>query len=160
MDYEQDLTIDDSALDIEWLEQPRLMMKYIRYASQTSRDLDKAKENLDIVKAEMDLKIRSNPEKYGLEKITEAAIQNTILTSKQYQEVNQTMLDARYEAEMAKGAVRAMEQRKDALENLVRLHGQQYFAGPKVPRDLTWERQERQKKVDAGIAGKMMRRRV
>ena len=160
MNYEQDITIDDSALDIEWLEQPQLMIKYIRHASQTSRDLDKAKENLDIVKAEIDLKIRSNPEKYGLEKVTEAAIQNTILTSKQYQEVNQTMLDVKYEAEMAKGAVRAMEQRKDALENLVRLHGQQYFAGPKVPRDLTWERQERQKRVDAGVAGKMMRRRV
>ena len=160
MNYEQDITIDDSALDIEWLEQPRLFMKYARHSAEASRDLDKAKENLDIVKAEIDLKIRSNPEKYGLEKVTETAIQNTILTNKQYQETNQAMLDARYEAEMAKGAVRAMEQRKDALENLVRLHGQQYFAGPKVPRDLTWERQERQKKVDAGIAGKMMRRRV
>ena len=160
MNYEQDITIDDSALDIEWLEQPRLFMKYARHSAEASRDLDKAKENLDIVKAEIDLKIRSNPEKYGLEKVTETAIQNTILTNKQYQETNQAMLDARYEAEMAKGAVRAMEQRKDALENLVRLHGQQYFAGPKVPRDLTWERQERQKRVDAGVAGKMMRRRV
>ena len=160
MDYEKDIRIDETALDIEWLEQPRLFMQYARHSAEASRDLDKAKENLDIVKAEIDLKIRSNPEKYGLEKVTETAIQNTILTNKQYQETNQAMLDARYEAEMAKGAVRAMEQRKDALENLVRLHGQQYFAGPKVPRDLTWERQERQKRVDAGVAGKMMRRRV
>jgi hypothetical protein len=29
--------------------------------------------------------------------------------------------------------------RKAALENLVQLHGQQYFAGPKMPRDLKEE---------------------
>jgi hypothetical protein len=49
-----------------------------------------------------------------------------------------------------------MEQRKDALENMVRLHGQQYFAGPRIPRNLTEERQAKQKKADTQI--KMKRR--
>jgi len=33
-------------------------------------------------------------------------------------------------------AVRAMNVKKDALENMVKLLGMQYFAGPKEPRDL------------------------
>ena len=49
------------------------------------------------------------------------------------------VIDARYEFNTAKGAVRAVDQRKESLENLVRLHGQHYFAGPKIPRDLSSE---------------------
>ena len=158
MDYEKDITIDCEALEIEWLEQPIKMMKYARHAAETSRELDRVKENLDIVKAELDLKIRSNPEKYKLDKITEAAIQNTILLDPFYQKANKASLDARYESEMVKGALRAFDQRKDALENLVRLHGQQYFAGPKVPHDLTQLAQERQKKIDGGVAQRMRRK--
>jgi hypothetical protein len=56
-----------------------------------------------------------------------------------------------------------VDHRKSALENLVKLHGQQYFAGPMVPRDLTheWKNKQQQQKeeveVDKGI-GKSMRR--
>jgi hypothetical protein len=45
--------------------------------------------------------------------------------------------------------------RKAALENLVQLHGQNYFAGPKVPRNLSKERdekEERQKRVMTNIS--------
>ena len=51
---------------------------------------------------------------------------------------------------------------KTALENLVKLHGQQYFAGPSVPRDLSkeWERHERQKSVDAGVGKKLQWRKA
>jgi hypothetical protein len=69
----------------------------------------------------------------------------------------------KYEAEVLQGAVNAVDHRKDALENLVRLHGLQYFAGPKVPRNLSEEREyreEQQKKVDAGVAKKLMIRRT
>ena len=156
MNYEQDIQIDESSLDVEWLGQATLMMKYTKNSAMAFSDLDQTKEALDIVRAGIDLKIRNHPEEFGLEKTTEAAIQNTILLDKKYQEVNKVYLDARYEFEMAKGAVRAFEQRKDALENLVRLHGQQYFAGPKVPRDLAWEVEERQKRIDAKV--KIVRR--
>ena len=61
---------------------------------------------------------------------------------------------------MAQGAVYAFEQRKTSLENLVRLHGQQYFAGPKMPRDLRKEvdRRAQQRKADE-LVGKQMTRR-
>jgi hypothetical protein len=44
------------------------------------------------------------------------------------------------------------------LENLVQLHGQNYFAGPKVPRNLSKERdekEERQKRVIGNISQSM-----
>lgn len=153
MNYEQDIRIDETALDVEWLEQPSLMMKYARVAIEARKKLDQAKEALDVAKAELDKNIRSNPERFGLEKITEGAITSAILTHKDYAKANQEMIEAKYQTDMANAAVRAVEARKDALENLVRLFGQSYFAGPKMPRDLTHEAQQRhaQKKADSAI---------
>jgi len=50
-----------------------------------------------------------------------------------------------------------MAQRKDALENLVRLHGQQYFAGPKMPRDVQWERQQKIERSNDIVERKLTR---
>lgn len=157
MSYEKDIIIDDSSLDVEWLEQPSLMMKYARISAQTRRILDESKQNLDVVKAELDKDIRENPDDYGIGKITEGAITSAINTADEYKNAFKSYLDAKYETDMAQGAVRAFDARKDALENLVRLHGQQYFAGPKIPRDLAWERKEKEKKTDKGVASKLTR---
>jgi len=160
MNYEKDTQIDPDALDIEWLSQARLMMKYTRHAAETRMEADNEKERLDLVKAGLDKEIRLDPEKFDITKITESAIFNTIITQQKYIMANAKYIEARFEAEIAKGAVAAIEQRKTALENLVKLYGQQYFAGPKVPRDLSyeWEQKQKQKRVDTNVGKKMMRR--
>lgn len=161
MNYEKDITIDDSALDLEWLDQPKLMLKYAQYAAQLSMERDILKEQVDVVKAELDAEIRTDPEKFGLSKITEGAVSNTILVQEKYKQIMKDYLQSKYEADVAKGAVNAFEHRKNALENLVKLFGQQYFAGPKMPRNLSEERQfreEQQKQVDAGVGMKLKRR--
>jgi hypothetical protein len=162
MNYDDEIRIDDSALDVEWLEQPSLMMKYAHKAAEARRYLDQMKEKLELVKAEIDKDIRTQPEKFGIEKITENVVTNTIITQDRYKKANNTVIDAKFEVDIAQSAVIAISQRKDALENLVRLHGQQYFAGPKMPRDLNSEvakRQERQKEVSKEIAGNIKRTR-
>ena len=157
MNYEKDIKIDPDSLDIEWLEQASLMLKYTRYQAGLQLDEDEAKENLEFITAELDKEIRTNPEKFGIEKITEGVVRNTILLKDEYKEANKEYLTARFENNVGKGAVRSVDGRKTALENLVKLHGQQYFAGPKVPRDLSWEVKERQKRSDKGVAGKLKR---
>ena len=155
MDYEQDLTIDESALDVEWLQQARLMMQYGRYCSECKLEMDKAKEHLEVTKAELDKDIRANPDSFDLTKITEGVVSNTIILQPEHQEALDAYLNAKYEFDMALNAVRAIDQKKAALENLVRLHGQQYFAGPNVPRDISheWEQKQNQKSADTKISG-------
>ena len=136
LNYEDDIRIDEEMLDVEWIEQPTLFLKYASHLANTQRDLDDVKQKLDIMKAELDIEIRKNPSQFGIEKITEGAIQSAVLTNTGYQAMYEALLDTKYENDMAKNAVQAMNMRKDALENLVRLHGQSYFAGPKVPHNL------------------------
>lgn len=159
INYSEDIRIDESSLDVEWLDQPVKMLEYSRHAAEMRREMDRAKDALDLSKAELDRKIRTRPEKFGLEKVTEGAVVNAIIAHEDYQNALSDYNDARYENEVAQGAVRAFEQRKSALENLVKLFGQQYFAGPTLPRDLSNERLEieRNKRSDAGVAGKMKR---
>lgn len=152
--FEKDITIDENALDIEWLDQPALVLKYSQYAAKCKQLLDLAKENIDIKRAELDQKIRKNPEKYKIDKVTETAISNAILLDEDFQEIKNEYIDKKYEAEMAQAAVWALQDKKAALENLVRLNGQSYFAGPSVPRDLSREAQKRKDQYEANAAVK------
>ncbi|MCK9520636.1 MAG: hypothetical protein M0R74_16675 [Dehalococcoidia bacterium] len=139
LNYETDTFIDMTALDIEWLRQPDLMLRYARYMAEAKKGLDEAKERLDVGKARIEMNIRTYPESFNLSKLTEGAIQSTLLLQEEYQKLSKEYIDARYEYDVAAAAVRAIDQKKTALENLVRLLGASYFAGPQVPRDLTSE---------------------
>ena len=162
MSYEDDIRIDETALDVEWLNQPRLCLKYSQELAQAKKEVDRAKEKLDVVRAKIDQEIRKEPLTFGMEKITEASVQSNIVIHKLYRSAETGLTDAKYKSEMIRAAVSAIEHRKDALENLVKLYGQQYFAGPKVPRDLSAEalKHAGQKKADAGIAARLKRTKV
>ena len=155
VDYEADIKIEETALDLEWLNQPSLMMKYARHYANMEREYAKTKENLDLVKANLDRDVRENPKDFGLGeiKITEAVVTSAIISSEEYKKANQKLMDVNYELTIAKNALRAFEQRKDALENLVRLHGQQYFAGPKNPLDISreWQGKKKQEIADKSV---------
>ena len=162
LDYDGDLKIETDALDVEWLGQPRLFMRYAKILAQAEKEVDKAKQHLDIVRAKMDRRIRSSPSKFtDAEKLTEKLLDVLIPEQDEFKTAKEAVIEAEFNAKMAEGAVKAFAQRKDALENLVRLHAASYFAGPKVPRDLTneWEKKEDRKKADDSVSDKMMRRR-
>lgn len=139
LNYEEDIKIDPTALDVEWLEQAELMRKYSKHSADMKKVMDEAKERLDFKKACIEMDIRNAPENYGLSKVTEGAIQSAILLQEEYQKLAKEYGDARYEYDVSVGAVRAMDQRKSALENLVKLLSASYFAGPQAPRNLYQE---------------------
>ncbi len=163
LDYERDIQIDPNALDVEWLEQPDLMRKYAKYAADVKRVMDETKERLDVTKAKLEMEIRTYPANFGLEKVTESAIQSTIILQESYQELSKEYIQAKYEYDVATAVLRALEQRKSALENLVKLLSVSYFAGPQTPRDLSQEQLQRRKqreqntKVKIGQFGRKKR---
>lgn len=159
VDYQKDLHIDESALDVEWLNQPMLMMKYSKELASAERDVARIKEKQSIIRAELDRDIRLNPERFKIDsKVTEAVVSNTILLEKSHKEISEELIEAWYEVRMVKGAVEAVQQRKDALQDLVRLHGQRYFAGPNIPRDISFEVKQQHEKQISNSAVKIKRR--
>ena len=143
-DYEEELRIDPDALDVEWLEQPMVFMRWSQKSADARAAVDRAKMNLDVVEAEVASDVRLNPTKYGLEKITEAAIRSAVLRSEEYVNATNVFIAFKHESDILGAAVRSFDQRKVALENLVKLQQQSYFAGPKEPRNLGEEFDKRE----------------
>jgi len=158
--YEKEIEIDPEALDVEWLQQASLFLKYSEAAAQARREVDRLKEKLDVVRAKLDKEIRENPGAFGVKKITESVVSNTIAIQEAYREVYKELIDAKYEADLLGKVVLAFDQRKSALENLVRLYGQGYFAGPQEPRDINieWERRIKDKMAQSKIKRRMRRK--
>ena len=153
----KDARIDEMALDVEWLEQPELMRRYMRRAAAFRLGMDTAEGAMRLVKARLDSLIRRDPESFALAKVTEGAIAGAILQDPRYQQARDDYDEAKLNYACAEADVQAIKQRKSALENLVRLHGQSYFAGPKVPRDLSEQRKARDRNRD--VSSGMRRRR-
>ena len=160
LNYEQDLHIDETALDLEWLGQAQLMLKYTEASASARREVDRLKELLSVKRAELDNTIRSHPDSYDIDKITETVISNTIIMQSSYKSLQTLLIDAQYEWQMMQGAVSAVEQRKTALANMSRLLGLQYFAGPKAPRDLPHEVRQAQQKDRTDRTIQIKRRRT
>ena len=158
MDFEKDINIDEQALDVECLEQPRITLQYAKWVADMERKKDRAKERVEVMKAELDRDIRNNPDKYGLTKITEGAVQNTIILQPEYREAQEAYIEAKHESDIAKAAMRAVDTKKAALENLVKLFGLSYFAGPSVPRNLAEERAKKQRESNQKVAKAMRRK--
>lgn len=162
MDFEIDVMIDESALDVEWLNQPSLAIKYGRNWAECYRTFQQAEENVKLIRSELIKEVLTDPDEYlgdGI-KPTAPAIEAYYRTHKKHKKAKEKWVTAQYELNMADIAKKEIAiSRKLALQNLVELHGQNYFAGPNIPRELSYERtkEKHQKKVDGGVAKKMKR---
>lgn len=134
MGYKEDLEIDKDNLDEAWQYQA---LKFAHWAEKEVEALsqrDKAKEQLELMRANLDSHIRKNPNSYFLEKVTESAIQNIILQNENYQKANNAYLDAVRQAKIFGVAREAFDHRKKALEKLTDLFLSQYWAEPREGR--------------------------
>lgn len=129
------LQIDEYNLEVEWAKQASLYHRYAHEAALARQDADEAKAELDVVKAELDLDIRDDPDKYNLERVTEAAISNVITTTDEYQSAVQRVNAAQHSMRIAEAMCRALEHKKAALTKIVDLHLASYYAEPPKPDD-------------------------
>lgn len=135
IDYEKMMAIDPDALDRECLWQAANFYKIADAASRARAMMDSAKEALDAVRASVDMEVRRDPAKYGLEKTTEAMVANCVLLDPRHKAANEKYLAAKNEHDLMVVAVRAYDQRKDALEMLITLAKMNYFCTPAVPHE-------------------------
>lgn len=124
--------IDEGLLDKEWLKQPKLFMRYAIQLAEVKLEFAEAKANLELVQAELEHRIREDPETYGIKKVTEGSIHSALVMQKRYKQAVSEMNLAKHRVDLTQAVVDALDHRKRALENLVTLHGQNYFSTPRV----------------------------
>ncbi|NIS11209.1 MAG: hypothetical protein GWN97_04570 [Thermoplasmata archaeon] len=140
-EFQRDKEIDPNQLDVECVRFADRFFHWAELAVEAGHLLDRAKLKLEVTKARLEMKCRRKPADFGLEKATEKGIEAAVLAHEEYYDAYKGWLAARREAKLLDKAVDSIDAKKRMLDNLIRLHGQQYFAGPSVPRDLgaTWK---------------------
>jgi superoxide dismutase len=161
LDYEQDMKINENSLDIEWLDQAPLALKYGKHVAQLRRKYNELCEKKKTIRSELILEVNEKPgELIGKAKPNANDIEAYYRNHKRYKEAVSNEQDAAEELELAEVAKNEISfTRKAALENMVRLHAQMYFAGPSIPRDLSKEIMNKKKQEQSNAkVGKGMRR--
>lgn len=126
------IEVDPNRLDEEWVDQPRLFLKYAERKADAERDFAEVKSDLEVVEAELDIAVRATPDTFGIKKVTESAVKSTILLQTDYQTALSKLHKAKHKVDVLDAVVKALQHRKSALESLVTLHGQSYFATPRT----------------------------
>lgn len=172
LDYSTDSKIDVNALDIEWLAHPDLESLYIQQVAKMRKRVIKASEKYKIAnesvkstRSKLIQKCQNHPEKYvGQAKATDKQAEAFYRTHPDYLIVKRKMIKAETKMMMAEDDHTTAVSMKDlmhftrtkALEELVHLHGQSYFAGPQVPREIN---NEIRKKINQTTKDKQRRMR-
>lgn len=153
---EFNLSIDQNRLDDEWLAQPKLYFQYAAELADARRDLDFAKNSLEVVKAELYQSIMSSPDAYGLAKTTENAINSALPTQDGYQDAQAVVVKAKHRVAVLDAVVGALDHRKKALEHLVSLFLSNYYSKPKAS-DGTKDRMDEVERDDVRRRGRRKR---
>lgn len=122
--------IEQDLLDKEWVRQPQIYFEYATKAASALENRDRLKSNLDYIIASTSKDVREAPEKYGLAKVTESAVAETVAVNEMVTAATDAYNAARTEHYLLEKALVALDHKKKALENLVYLHGQNYFSSP------------------------------
>ena len=138
-EYKEDLKINKHSLDSEWERQAQLYMKWAENYADSMLTRDRAKENVDLVRAECYKDIVQASVDRDEKKPTEGAINNITLEDEQYKEAVSNYLETKKDAEILAGAKEAMQHKKKALESITHLWLGSYYAELKIPAEAKKE---------------------
>jgi hypothetical protein len=151
-------------------EEAAMQAVYYGEAAQKAADLKgevhRAKLKLDTVRAEVDAEVRTNPEGFGLSKVTESAISGAVTLDSRVQDAEREHLEAQRANDNAQVMVNALEHRRSMINNEVQLYVSQYWVetnqaevntGPVAvearKRDIDKIRQMRRRRIVEGDNG-------
>jgi len=142
LNFHEDVKIDPLNLIEEWNNQSVLYYDYEVEHSKREKDKElliaqasKLDRKIKIERCEIELKIRKDPEAYGISKPTDSAVRAIVLTQDsikklydEYFDIQERLADASYEARALNAASWSFVHRKDSLLNITNLYLKEYYA--------------------------------
>ncbi len=141
--------VDPTRLDRDWARQAQLVYDHCRMLADAREARDRAKAAEDVAKddlkavvARIDQEIRREPGRFGLEKITEGAVEKAVLLTRSYGEALELLRKARqrvikkdHRVGILEAVVKALDNKKTGLESCAFLWSRSYFADPKADQE-------------------------
>ena len=127
VDFQKELSINKYRLDEECLSHSSKYAYWAEAQALAKTELSKAKDNLEYVSSEANLRIREQYEKMG-KKVTESVISSAISMDSEVREAKDKLRKAEEIYNRLTVAVQAMDTRRSELDNLVKLYCAGYFS--------------------------------
>ena len=145
MTFKDLVPIDIARLDEEWLLHPILYHELSENTEAAEFAVEQAEAAFDAVCSELDIEIRDDPKSFGAPvnnqgKPSEGTVAAVMKLQDSYLKAKERLGEAKRFLTSLRNDLHTMDIRKSALENLVRLHGQNYFASPSAPHNVDPER--------------------
>ena len=130
-DFEDDLAIDFDNLHIEWAKHAAIRHKYAKEVSHRDKVAKKAHEKVKVVRSILIKEAKTNKEL----KLTSDSLREAYYREHQdHKDAKDEQIESEYNLSMAWAALNAMDDRKYALQDLVKLWIRNYFATPREER--------------------------
>lgn len=137
-EYKKDLEIDIEELEIEWVRHSVVSNKYSDLKADAKLVLDRTEEKKKTIRSQLILQAqKGNAEDLEDVKLTDKNVEAWYRTQPEYIKAVEERNQAEYEYNILTGVVFNFNDRKTALENLVKLCLGSYYSGPVEPRDLS-----------------------
>lgn len=126
-EFRGQLSIDPDELEQECVGQPLLFCQIGELAAEARSDAKKAKEHVEFVKAKLKGEMRTNPKTYGLDKVTDKAVEAAVQAHPETQDAISDYVESSKAADALSILQTSAEQRRAMLKNLVELVVHRYF---------------------------------
>jgi len=129
LDYEKDVKIDPNSLERCLIDQAELNGKWTTAWAIATKERDRAKEELEVIRSELSQKARGSWEILGFPKSpTDSMVKEWVPIQKEYREANFYLIEANFKVSVLSGARQAFDHRARALSDLVKLYLSGYYA--------------------------------
>lgn len=127
------IDIDEAHLDNEWFDHPSLVEEWGHKKADADHAAKQAEDRLSLVKAEVRLRVRKYPSKYGLmEKATTDDVEAAVTCSQRFQEAQAELRSAQAESFHMKAAMEALDHRRTAMSKAVELWQMGFRSQPRI----------------------------
>lgn len=130
--------IDRNDLINEWCGQMRLRWGAGKRLAEARQEHERAKARQKVVYSDVELAIRRAPQDYRLsvepKAPTEGAIKATVEVQEEVKDVNELTITSKYAVDIAQAECDVVDDRRHALENIVKLGLSEWYAEPRVPK--------------------------
>jgi hypothetical protein len=129
------MEIDKLNLDREWVDHPQFYAAALLRHAEAREALDEAKRTLEEAEAKLATRIRKDPDRFGIEKLTEAALKQIVEADSSMKVLRTDVLEAKSSVDYCQVVCTAMAEKSNALKHLTQLYAAQYFSLAPAPID-------------------------
>ena len=124
--FAEDVKIDKFDLDGEAKEQPSIYQYWSNRAARARRDRDMAKMDYEVRRAELAVAFRASSDK----KVTNDQVEEYLTSHAELRGLRKQWIEADFVYNDLESGCTALEQKKSMIENLTKLHLNNYFSRP------------------------------